>query len=370
MAGVVSLFWAQSYSRSRKLLQDSRAFASEMVANLPEGIIVTDSGRIVTFINPIAFDMLGLDPEQSIGKPAEQLLPLSLSNLMGALSKEQMLVEEEISLTKPEGKELTVAVSVTEIVSEDGDFVGTMFIMRDLTQIRRLQATLQKQEKLAAIGNLAAGVAHEVRNPLSSIKGYATYFATLFEQDSEKKKAAEVMITEVERLNRVISELLEISSPSDIKCRETDLPFLINSSLRLIQQDAEAAGIKLITALDKKIPPLLVDPDRITQALINLYINAIQAMPEGGELTIMAQDEGTGVLVTIVDTGTGMSEETYSKMFDPYFTTKNTGTGLGLAVVQKVIEAHGGTIEITSEENIGTRFTLFFSRNNKEETLA
>ncbi len=366
MAGVVSLFWAQSYTRSRKLLQDSRAFASEMVANLPEGIIVTDTGRIVTFINPIAGEMLGLDPAESLGKDTETLLPSSLIDLMESLSTER-IIEKELELTGSKGTALTVAVSITEIISEDGDYVGTMFILRDLTQIRRLQATVQKQEKLAAIGNLAAGVAHEVRNPLSSIKGYATYFATLFEQDTEKKKAAEVMSAEVERLNRVISELLEISRPSDIKRQETDLPFLLKSSLRLIQQDAETTGISIRSSYDENMPPVMIDPDRVTQALINLYINAIQAMPEGGELSIEVRDHGSGVLVNISDTGTGMDEETKNKIFDPYFTTKNTGTGLGLAVVQKVVEAHNGSIEVTSEQNNGTRFTLFFPRNPSEK---
>jgi two-component system sensor histidine kinase HydH len=155
MAGVVSLFWAQSYTRSRKLLQDSRAFAAEMVANLPEGIIVTDPGRIITFINPIAMGMLGLDPVESIGKPAEVILPDSLNELMKTLSVEQKIVGKEQTFSDPEGMELTVAVNVTDIVSEDGDFVGTMFILRDLSQIRKLQATVQKQEKLAAIGNLS-----------------------------------------------------------------------------------------------------------------------------------------------------------------------------------------------------------------------
>jgi two-component system sensor histidine kinase HydH len=242
-----------------------------------------------------------------------------------------------------------------------------MFILRDLSQIRKLQATVQKQEKLAAIGNLAAGVAHEVRNPLSSIKGYATYFASLFEANSEQKKAAEVMIAEVGRMNRVISELLEISSPSDIKRKETNLPVLLNSSLRLIQQDAETSGITVTTSIDEKMAPLPVDPDRITQVLINLYINAVQAMPEGGLLSVNAQDQANGVVVTIGDTGIGMTEETKNKMFDPYFTTKNTGTGLGLALVQKVIEAHGGTIEVATRENSGTQFTIFLPRNSEKE---
>jgi len=248
-------------------------------------------------------------------------------------------------------------VSVTDIVSEDGDFLGTMFILRDLTQIRRLQATVQKQEKMAAIGNLAAGIAHEVRNPLSSIKGYAVYFGSLFADDSEKKKAAEVMSAEVDRLNRVISELLELARPSDIKPTPTDLSFLLASSLRLVRQEAEAAGVRITTAIDPDIGPCSLDPDRITQVLINLYINGIQAMPAGGELQITASQTDTGVLIAVADTGTGIPVEAGDKIFDPYYTTKTTGTGLGLAVVRKIVEAHDGTVEVRSDAR-GALFTI------------
>lgn len=365
MTGVVSLFWAQSNARSRKLLQDSRAFASEMVANLPEGIIVTDPARVITFINPIASDMLDLDADAARGNPTGTVLPASVHKLIEAVSAEQKIVEKEFTLPGRDGNELTVSACATDIFTETGDFAGSMVIIRDLTQIRRLQDSLQKQEKLAAIGNLAAGVAHEVRNPLSSIKGYATYFSTLFDRDSEQKKAAEVMTAEVDRLNRVISELLEISSPSDIKPKPTDLPQLISASLRLVQQDAETENIHITTEIDGQMKPLPLDPDRITQVLLNLYINAIQAMQGGGELSVNAQDRDNSVAITVADTGSGMNPQTMDKIFDPYFTTKNTGAGLGLALVRKIVEAHGGTIEVASNQGKGAQFTITLPRNNE-----
>ena len=356
-AGVVALFWAQSYRRSRKLLQDTRAFAAEMVANLPEGIIVTSPDQAVTFINPIAATLLGLADRQCIGQNAGAVLPVALHALLGE-SLRPKGVARELRLPGPGGQELALAVNVTGIVTEEGEVVGTMIILHDLTEIKRLQATVQRQEKLAAIGNLAAGVAHEVRNPLSSIKGYATYFASLFEEGSDRKKAAEVMSSEVERLNRVISELLEIARPSDLRPRDTDIPFLLNSSLRLVRQEAEAAGVRIETASADGLAPFPLDPDRLTQALLNLYLNGIQAMPEGGLLTVSAGQSPAGLELTVSDTGRGIGTEALDKIFDPYFTTKNTGTGLGLAVVQKVVEAHNGTVQVQSEPGLGTRFTI------------
>jgi len=368
MAGVVSLYWAQSYMRSKKLLQDTRAFASEMIANLPEGIIATESSYTITFINDIAVAMLGLERESIIGKPAAEVLPSNLNELILSPTAEQKIVDRELQLDNSTGQVLTVSASATDIVTDEGNFVGLMLILRDLTQVRRLQETVRKQEKLAAIGNLAAGVAHEVRNPLSSIKGYATYFGSLFEAGSEKREAAMVMTAEVDRLNRVISELLEIARPSDINSRDTDLAFLINSSLRLVRQDAEAANVWIETVLDPNIGTLSVDPDRITQALINLYLNGIQAMPDGGTLTITAEAGEKTISISVADTGSGIPESALANIFDPYYTTKNTGTGLGLAVVQKVVEAHGGTIQVRSEENKGAIFTMYLpGRAPKEE---
>jgi len=367
MAGVVSLFWAQSYTRSRKLLQDTRAFASEMVANLPEGIIVTGRDGKITFINSIAHEMLDLQRQAARGKPKENVLPGQLNRLAEKLAEGKKIIEQEISLAGPKGQELSIAATVTEILSENEEFIGTMYILHDLTQIKTLQEAVQKQEKMAAIGNLAAGVAHEVRNPLSSIKGYATYFGSLFEEGSDKKKAAEVMTTEVERLNRVISELLEIARPSDIRPKETEIPFLLTSSLRLIRQEAETQKVRINTEVAPGIEPLYLDPDRLTQALINLYINAIQAMPGGGTMTITAAENNSGVVITVADTGTGIPDDMMGKIFDPYYTTKNTGTGLGLAIVQKVVEAHGGTVEVKKAGDKGTKFIITLPRTTKNE---
>ena len=204
---------------------------------------------------------------------------------------------------------------------------------------------------------------------MSSIKGYATYFGSLFDEGSDKKKAADVMTAEVERLNRVISELLEIARPSDLKPQETDIAFLIASSIRLIKQEAESSGIRINTRVAENITPVRLDPDRITQALINLYINAIQAMPEGGILDIKAVEKTSGIEISVTDTGIGIPDDKIGKIFDPYYTTKNTGTGLGLAVVQKVVEAHGGSVEAQQSGDKGTQFIITLPRNKKNEGI-
>jgi two-component system sensor histidine kinase HydH len=229
-----------------------------------------------------------------------------------------------------------------------------------LEEVRRLKDEVRRQEKLAALGGLAAGVAHEIRNPLSSIKGMATFFREQFDDGSEAREAAGVMIREVDRLNRVISELLDFARPTDLNRRFSDLSPLINRSIQLIQQDAASQNITIEVHISDDICPVNIDPDRLTQCLLNLYLNALQAMSEGGTLTVGChhEDDGRKVRITVSDTGEGVAAEHLDSIFNPYFTTKNKGTGLGLAIVHKIVEAHQAHLEVESTPGRGTRMII------------
>ena len=359
--GVVSLFWAHHYRVSRSLMLDARALASEVVANLPVGLIVTDRDGRVAYLNEVAEGIAATPAAQMTGQPATDVLPNELTDLSDRLDREEAVLEKEMEIAFKPGKLVPLSLSVSCIITEEGNFVGHIYIFRDLGEIRRLQAEVQRQEKLAAIGNLAAGVAHEIRNPLSSIKGYATYFGSRFQDGSEDKKAAQVMAGEVDRLNKVITELLEFARPSDLKPAPVDLQTLIDNSLRLIRQDAALKHIDVSTAIEKNLPPVTLDADRLTQALLNMYLNAIQAMDDGGALTVRAGLAfNNHVFLEITDTGQGIPSENLTDIFNPYFTTKNSGTGLGLAIVHKIVEAHSGQVQVRSTRDKGAAFTLYF----------
>ena len=217
-------------------------------------------------------------------------------------------------------------------------------------EIRRLEEEIRRKEKLAAVGTLAAGVAHEIRNPLSSIKGYATYFGMRFPEGSEDRKAAGVMVREVERLNRVISELIGLSRPSDVRPVAAPLEDSVAHVLRLIAQDAEKRGVRLVNSLPAALPPARMDPDRLGQALLNICLNALDAMPNGGTLTLGCTVEKQHLVLSITDTGQGIAPENLNHIFDPYFTTKGHGTGLGLATVHKIVEALEGEVYVQSRQ--------------------
>lgn len=218
------------------------------------------------------------------------------------------------------------------------------------SKVHELEEEVRRSEKLAAIGTMAAGVAHEIRNPLSSIKGYATYFRQRFSEGSEEREAAAIMVREVNRLNRVITDLLGLSRPSYVKPCSVELADIVNHVLRLIRQNAEERNVEVAFRSSGKLPRVYVDMERMGQALLNLCLNALDAMPVGGRLTIAGARARDSVCLMVADNGTGMSGETLKHIFDPYFTTKGSGTGLGLPLAYKIVSAHGGRISVYSRE--------------------
>lgn len=231
-------------------------------------------------------------------------------------------------------------------------------------EVKRLEKEIRRQEKSAVVGDLAAGVAHELRNPLSSIKGYATYFGTRFPEGSDDRESAQIMVQEVERLNRVITDLIGVSRPTDIHPVSTNLGHLADSTLRLLAQDARQRGVTV--RREGASAMAWIDPDRFRQALLNVCLNAVEAMRAGDELVLRISEDNGFVRLDVQDNGPGIPPEILGRVFDPYFTTKSQGTGLGLAVVMKIVEAHDGTVQVTSSPGQGT--TIHFSLPGRKPT--
>ena len=365
LAGFISMYWMQSYRTAKRSLQDTSAIADEVVSSLPVGLIATDKEGKIAFHNSAAERITGLNLTEARGKDPEEILPSHFCGLKESLDRGESISEKEMECEFTEDNIIPVSISASKIVNEEGQFVGQVLIIRDLGEVRRLQDEIRRNEKLAAIGGLAAGVAHEIRNPLSSIKGIATYFENKFEKDSGDQEMAGVMADEVDRLNRVITELLEFARPTDLKLKETEVNSLIAHSVRLIEKEAAIKNISIKLDLSQQPLSAEIDADRFSQCLLNLYLNSLQAMEKGGQLHIKDYLKNGNVIgIEIRDTGTGIGAENLNKIFDPYYTTKTKGTGLGLAIVYKIIEAHNGNVKVRSVPGQGTTFSIDIPAKN------
>ena len=359
-AGITLLFLFQSYQATRASLSRIKAFSDTVVENMPIGLIALDDQQRIAAFNHTAESLMRLSFQEVIGKAADQILPPELCEEIKCPAIEDQVIEKEIDCTVSNGLIVPLEIGASLLSDDSGTRLGYVILFKDLTEVRALHQEVERSRRLASVGRLAAGVAHEIRNPLSSIKGFATYFKQRYQDVPEDQQTANIMIQEVDRLNRVVSQLLEFARPISISAKPTSFKNLVADSIKLIQQQAQGRQITINTRNSAKIDEINIDPDRINQVLLNLYLNAIEAMEPGGKLQIeIADSDGnSGLNIRISDTGRGIAEADLPKIFDPYFTTKSSGTGLGLAIAHNIVEAIGGTIEVKSEAGNGTAFTL------------
>ncbi len=359
VAGIVSLFLALGYRSVRASLTRVKALSDSLVAHMPVGLVAAGPDGKVAVFNDTAERLFGRPSAEAIGRPAEEILPPACIEILGDLDRERPIVEREFACTVREGRTVPLEVIAAVLKDDEGAPIGRIALLRDLSELQRLRDEVERSRRLAAVGSLAAGVAHEIRNPLSSLKGFATYFRQRYGGVPDDVKMADIMIQEVDRLNRVITELLEFSRPVELKRKTTDAASLVRHAADTIERQAREKGVVLRTEIAPGLPPVLVDPDRMTQVLLNLFLNALAAMERGGVLSVgLALQDGRTLRITVGDTGTGIRKEDLGRVFDPYFTTKPSGTGLGLAIVHRIIESHGGEIRLESEPGRGTVFTI------------
>lgn len=394
LAAFVSLFWMHNSRRLRRILRDQQAMAAEVVASLPLGLVISDPAGRIAMINDTALGMFGkkryevssavapdaatapnpANSQQESGgqgrtpgtttktvrpSPLDDLPGLEWAALADKLSGGARILEQETTLSVAGAKPLVVSLGGAAMRNEDGVLLGNVFVLRDITEMKRLQADAQRNDRLAALGHLAAGVAHEIRNPLSTIKGVALYIARRMPLGGREEEAAQRMIDEVERLDRVVSELLDFARPGSFETVQADLAEIIGRALRLAEADIKAKGIAVVQEVEPGFPPVKISPERLTQALLNLFLNAVQAMDHGGTLRVSARTLPSDMFsITVADTGPGIPPEIQASIFTPYFTTKPTGTGLGLAIVYQIAEGHGGRVSVGNAAGQGAEFTL------------
>jgi two-component system sensor histidine kinase HydH len=350
LLGIVSIVIAQNYRSTKASLTKIKAFSDTLVENMPIGLIfIGDKGNLVT-LNDVSEQLLMLSAPDVTGKKADEVLPEQITRLVEEIQGPHDIAVHDLTIPLQD-KIMVCEASASFLTDDEETFLGYIILLRDITEIEHLKREMERKERLAAIGSLAAGVAHEIRNPLSSIKGFATYFKERYRDVPEDLKIAAIMVGEVERLNRAISQLLDLSRPMDLRIETASLVDLTNRSLEMITKQAEDKNITIdLSGMPADTCYALIDPDKVGQVLLNIFLNATESMENGGNLSvsIMLDEKSSSYIVKIRDTGHGIAPEDLPRIFDPYFTTKQSGTGLGLAIVHRIMEAHKGEIKVES----------------------
>ena len=358
-SAIISLFLAQAYRLTRTSLSRIKIFSEALVKNMPIGLIALDhQGKIVT-CNEKAQAVLEVACSDALSREALTVLPEPLKKILVELPASGGFLERDIQLISAEGK-VHIWETVAAGLMDEGIPTGRILLIRDVTAIRQMENEVTRTRHLNSIGSLAAGVAHEIRNPLSSIKGFAVYFKERLSGNKEDEQTADVMIAETERLNRVISQLIEFARPLKLKKEKVQFMELVQHTIKLIAADAQKNKISVEINAATKMPAVEVDPDKIKQVLLNIFLNSLAALKDGGKLTIELATRADNLSVIISDNGAGIEKMDLPKIYDPYFTSKPAGTGLGLAVVQKIMEAHGAKIDVESTAAQGTKAYLHF----------
>lgn len=408
----------EARNEARKLLRqvlDDQRFKELILASIPSGLITTDSAGCITTCNRAAQTMLGYSAYEVIGQPLSTILsgytpdhasttnhtisatPLTVDMVYSALSATERQHETLVTSDR-QGQEIVLAVDMVPLSDEHGGRVGMLLAFNDTTSIYRLEEEKRRLDRLASLGEMAANVAHEVRNPLASIKtsmqmllsdleesvsvpvGEYEQADARAERDESMQESIEVVLKEVERLDCIVRDLLLFARPRQLHRAKCEPRKISEHVLRMLQGQLAEAHVEVHSVYGEE-SPLWADVGQVEQVLLNLYVNAIQAMPDGGILTVAtrivqanlpSRDPRYGLIahwfeISISDTGVGLTPEQLKRIFQPFFTTKAHGMGLGLPITRRLIEDHGGSIEVESQFGFGTTVLVRFPLHAQEE---
>jgi two-component system nitrogen regulation sensor histidine kinase GlnL len=351
--------------------------AEALLAGLPDAVVGIDDSLRVVLWNPAAEELLGRSARRVLGRVVKEIFPPETSlvrHLSDTLATGESRAESEAVIETAEGRPIHVSIVTAPLAGRrQGAVDAAVAVLRDITRLRQLEAEVRRGETLAAVGRMAVGLAHEIRNPLSAIRGAVQLMQRELGDEPRWGEYTDVLLKEVGRVNRIIEMLLDLGRPVSLRPVPLNVHQLLERVAMLTQEMAAERGVQIVRRYDPSLPPILADEDRILQVFHNLVRNAIEAMGAGGRLTFVSRlsmnplfakvDVGHGqramAEVQVIDEGPGIPDATRAKLFTPFFTTKDTGLGLGLALCHRILEEHKGTIQVQSAAGQGTTVTCF-----------
>jgi two-component system, NtrC family, sensor histidine kinase PilS len=369
---------AERFQVQSRTLRDLRAIKDLVFESVGTGLIALDRTHTITTFNRAAATITGVPVAAAIGRPWQDLfgdlvsLPAIEAELAagpGASSRQEAVLSRLGAGSVPVRLTFwTLAAGETPPTTLDGalgdpERLGVICACEDLTTIRVMEERLRQADRLATLGRMSANIAHEIRNPLASLTGAIEVLASNGTAGEVRQRLAQIILKESARLNEILRDFLEYARPAPLARSRTNVVEAIDEVLVLLDHRADAGTLKLV----REFPPSLdwiIDPQQFRQAVWNLCLNAVQAMPDGGELRVTAETVGGRLEVRVTDTGEGIAKENLSHIFEPFFSTKSDGSGIGLALVHRVMQDHGGDVYVESTLGAGSVFTLTFPANH------
>lgn len=347
-----------------------------VIGNIAEAIIALNLERRIIKVNNAFERMYGWKAEEILGQKASVIIPEThmarAKALVAGLEEGESFIGIESAGLKKDGEIFDVSITLSPIRSPYGKIEGYTGILRDISERKRNEELLRKSEMLSVIGQMAAGVAHEIRNPLTSLKGFIQLIKS---GDELKEKYIEIILSELERINMIVNEFMVLAKPQVSKPSLANFNRLLEDVVTLTSTQAVINNVNIEQLHADALPSILCEENQIKQVFLNIIKNAIEAMPQGGLITIQSnieheETEKPTLKIIVSDTGTGISKERLANLGEPFYTTKEKGTGLGLMVSMRIIRAHGGDITFASEEGLGTTVTVMLPFQRESFRLA
>jgi len=362
--GVVVIRDITELKQTEEVLSEAKDYTDNIIKSMTDTLIAVDPDGKIQAINRAAEELLGYKGDELIGKPVATILEEEEEEFKGTRLKK--LVEEgnirhyDMNYRTKKGEVIPVSFSGSVMRDNDGKLMGIVGIARDTREIKHLQEELIQSVKMAAIGELASGIAHEIRNPLAIMAISAQYLQEKLTPYDPKREFTEVINKNIEAIDTIVKRMLDLARPSRLELLSININRLVDETSRLISGKASEQRVKIVRQYHRRLPRITVDERRLGEVFLNLMMNAVQAMPEGGYLRVSTNfhQEENVISIQFRDNGEGIPAGYQKKIFDPFFTTRKKGVGLGLSVSQRTINDHHGTVEVQSQIGKGTTFTI------------
>jgi len=364
LLGIYVIFKLQETYIVKKTLNEMKDYTAKLLETMDNAVVSIDNNGIIKTFNRKSEEIFGRKKGEVINRDCQKVLNLRVNGecILKKCLLENKNVDQEVILEEEGLKKKILEVSTSFLTDESDERTGLVAVIRDVTEIKNLNEEIARNKRLAALGKLSAGIAHEIRNPLSSIRGLAQFVSNSFSKNDERREDLNTIIQEVDRLNNLVIQVLDYARVKKLNITSFPLNNFINDIIELFKREVTNKQIKFDIDLSPDISMIQADKDQIRQILMNIIINAIQAIPEEGEIKIKAEKvfiRGNPTIKLVVeDNGIGIAAQDLNQIFDPFFSTKEQGSGLGLSIVYKLVESHRGEIRVESKEGKGTKFII------------